>query len=167
MNKKESKYVLKILISDSNIKKSRKRAAGLQNSKKKISSGGELYGLLAEELFLDNYGGTLIDNKDYDISHDKIGRIDVKTKRCSSPPEEHYTCSVAEYQLNNDCDYYAFYRIHKNLNAAWFLGIISKSEFLSKATKLNKGDTDGNFICKANCYNVKISDLKTISEVMI
>lgn len=167
IKKQESKHVLKISISDSNIKKSRRRAASLKNSRRKISAGGEIYGLLAEELFLDNYGGTLIDNKDYDINHNSIGRIDVKTKRCSSPPESHYTCSVAEYQLDNDCDYYAFYRIHVNLNTAWFLGIISKAEFLKKATKLNKGDMDGSFVCKANCYNIKISELKTISDVMV
>lgn len=164
--KKESRYVLKISIPDSNIKKSRKRAANLKHSKKKISPGGEIYGIVAEQLFLDNYGGELIDNKDYDINHPNIGRIDVKTKRCSSAPEEYYTCTVAEYQLKNDCDYYAFYRVHNNLTIGWFLGVISKEDFLKNATKLCKGEMDGDFVCKADCYNIPISQLKTIPEVM-
>lgn len=164
--KKESEYVIKISIPDSNINKSRKRAAHLNNSKRKISFGGEIYGIVGEQLFLDNYGGELIDNKDYDINHPNIGKIDVKTKRCSSPPEGHYTCSVAEYQLKNECDYYAFYRVHNNLTVGWFLGIISKEEFLKNATRLEKGEMDGDFVCKADCYNIKISQLKTISEIM-
>lgn len=156
-------------ITQKNLSNARKRAKKIKNSNKKIVAGGELVGILGEELFLDNYGGELIDCMDYDIKHPKIGNIDVKTKRCSSPPKDDYTCTVAAYQINKQqCEFYAFYRIHNNLNDGWFLGIISKEEFLQKATLLKKGNKDGDtsFVAKADCYNIKISDLRQMSEVM-
>lgn len=163
----ESKYVIKVKITDANIKLARKRSVKIGANSKKISSGGELYGILGEQLFLDNYGGQLIDCKDYDILHEKIGKIDVKTKRCSSQPKDEYTCTVAAYQIDKkECEYYVFYRVLNNLTTAWFLGIISKKEFLTKAVKLKKGDNDGAFTVKADCYNIKISDLRNISEVL-
>lgn len=159
--------MIKIKITTKNIDLARKRAVFLKNSSRKISSGGELYGLLGEQLFLDNYGGELIDSKDYDINHPMIGKIDIKSKRCTSDPQLFYTCSVAEYQMDKEqCEFYAFYRIHNNLSTGWFLGIISKSEFIKKSKLLKKGDRDGSFICKTNCYNIPISDLKTFSQVL-
>lgn len=159
--------MIKINITTKNIDLARKRAVFLKNSSKKISSGGELYGLLGEQLFLDNYGGTLIDSKDYDINHPMIGKIDIKSKRCTSTPQPSYTCSVAEYQMNKEeCEFYAFYRIHNNLSTGWFLGIISKNEFIKKSKFSKKGDRDGIFVCKTNCYDIPISDLKTFSQVL-
>ena len=165
--KNECDCVLNVKITDKNLLAARKRAAGIGPNKSKIVNGGELHGVLGEQLFLDNYGGKLIDCYSYDIDHPKIGKIDVKTKRCGGAPEAHYECSVAAYQVNKqDCEYYAFYRIHNNLSEGWFLGIISKGEFMEKATFCKKGDTDGNFTVKADCYNIKISELKDISEVL-
>lgn len=165
--KSESSMTLKVKITDKNLNAARKRAANIGPNAKKIQKGGELVGMLGEQLFLDNYGGDLIDCHDYDIDHPKIGRIDIKTKRCASPPQDHYYCTVAAYQINKtNCDYYGFYRIHNNLTDGWFLGIISKEEFIKKAIFMKKGSIDGNFEVKSDCYNIKISDLKEISEVL-
>lgn len=164
---KESSMTLKIKITDKNLNAARKRADKIGPNAKKIAKGGELYGMLGEQLFLDNYGGELIDCHDYDIDHPKIGRIDIKTKRCASAPQDHYSCTVAAYQVGKEnCDYYCFYRIHNNLTYGWFLGIISKEEFLKKAKFLKKGEMDGDFEVKSDCYNIKISELKEISEVL-
>ena len=167
MTNKESSMTLKIKITDKNLNAARKRADKIGANSKKISRGGELHGMLGEQLFLDNYGGELIDCHDYDIDHPKIGRIDIKTKRCASAPQDHYTCTVAAYQIGKeDCDFYGFYRIHNNLTYGWFLGIISKEEFMKKAKFLKKGDMDGDFEVKSDCYNIKISELREISEVL-
>lgn len=160
-------YVLHIKITDGCLSNARKRAQKIGANSKKIAKGGELHGILGEQLFLDNYGGTLVDCHNYDIDHPKIGKIDVKTKRCSSPPEAHYACSVAAYQINKEeCEFYAFYRIHNNLNDGWFLGIISQKEFMEKAIFLRKGDMDGAFMVKADCYNIPISKLRQIGDVL-
>lgn len=165
--KSNSLMTLKITITDNNINRARKRASHIGPNSRKISKGGELIGMLGEQLFLDNYGGELIDCHDYDISHPKIGNIDIKTKSCNGAPQDDYTCTVAAYQVNKeDCDYYCFYRIHNNLSTGWFLGIISKKDFIKKATFHKKGEKDGKYEVKADCYNVKISDLKEISEVL-
>lgn len=166
---KVNSMILKIKISLGNLNLARKRAKNIGNNKKKISPGGELPGLVCEEIFLDNFGGTLIDSSTVDIVHPKIGTIDIKTKRCSSAPKDNYTCTVASYQIAKaDCEFYAFFRVHNNLDEAWFLGIISREEFLQKATFLKKGAPDGDtgFVAKADCYNILVSDLREISEVL-
>lgn len=165
--KKPSLMTMKVKITDANLSAARKRAANIGPNSKKIMPGSEIYGMLGEQLFLDNYGGELIDCYDYDINHPKIGKIDIKTKKCSSEPQDDYYCSVSAYQIGKqNCDYYAFYRVQANLSVGWFLGIISKKEFIEKATLFKKGDKDGNFEVKADCYNIKISDLRNISEVL-
>lgn len=159
--------MLKIQISSENLEMARKRAAKLGQNSKKIQTGSELHGMVGEQLFLDNYGGKLVDSFYYDIDHERIGKIDVKTKKCHSPPKDYYYCTVAAYQIDKDeCEFYAFYRVGANLNHGWFLGIISKEEFKKKAVFLKKGDKDGNFVVKADCYNMKVSDLKTISQIL-
>lgn len=158
--------MIKIKISSKNLDLARKRAENFSSKgAKKIQTGSELHGMIGEQLFLDNYGGELIDSFNYDVNHPRLGKIDIKTKKCNSEPKENYYCTVAAYQIDKDeCQFYVFYRVESNINYAWFLGIISKDEFKKKAVFLKKGDKDGNFTVKADCYNIKISDLKQISD---
>lgn len=159
--------MIKINITSKNLEAARKRAVFLGPNKKKIQGGSEIYGMVGEQLFLDNYGGALINNINYDIEHPKIGKIDIKTKKCNSEPLDHYYCTVAAYQIDkDDCEFYGFYRVDSKLRDAWFLGIISKEEFKKRATFLKKGDKDGDFTVKADCYNIRIDQLRAISEVM-
>lgn len=159
--------MIKINITTANLEAARKRAAPIGQNSKKIQSGSEIHGILGEQLFMDNYGGTLIDSFNYDVDHPRIGKIDIKTKKCNSEPKPDYYATVAAYQIDKDeCEYYAFYRVHSKLRDAWFLGIISKKEFVKKATFLKKGQKDGAFTVKADCYNLKISELKEISEYL-
>jgi hypothetical protein len=50
----------------------------------------------------------------------------------------------------------------------WLLGTIKKEEYLDKSEKKTKGDIDpsNNFVFKADCYNLKISDLPTLSKTL-
>ena len=99
-------------------------------------------------------------------------KIDVKTKRCTSPPREYYDCSIAELSTHQKCDRYIFVRVEWDKNKpdewkrSWVLGQIDKKEYFKKAVKLNKGDVDksNNFVVKANCYNLKISELHPIER---
>jgi hypothetical protein len=159
--------MIKFKVSPKNFEVAQKRARNIGANASKIKGGSEIYGMIGEQLFLDNYGGDLVDSRNYDIWHPKIGNIDVKTKKCQSEPLPHYQCSVAAYQIDKeDVEFYAFYRVHASMKEAWFLGLISKADFLKKAVLLKKGQKDDRFTAIADCYNIAISDLPAVSEVM-
>jgi len=158
--------VIEIKVRSKHLESAQKRWAKIPTNSKTISKSGKKYGILAEEIFIDSYGGILIDNKEYDIDYKSLGKIDIKTKRCWSCPDPSYNCTVAKYQLDRGgCDFYAFYRIRSDYSTAWFLGMISAAEFKKTATFMKSGTRAGNFICKADCYNIPISSLKTINEL--
>lgn len=157
--------MLKIKIRSEIIESARKRADKIGPNRRKIQSGSELYGMIGEELFLSNYGGTLVDSQNYDIYHPIIGKIDVKSKKCSFEPKPEYECSVAAYQIGKpECEYYVFYRVESRLNYAWYCGIMSIKDFKKVAIFHKKGDKDGNFLYKADCYNVNINQLYDIDR---
>lgn len=162
--------MLKIRITDKVLQAAQKRADLFVDrpfSKTKIRAGSEIYGMLGEELFLANFGGKLIDSKNYDIDHPLLGKIDVKTKSASSDPKDTYECSVAAYQMNKpECEFYVFYRVDKTLKYGWYCGILSIEDFKKKATLRKKGERDGGFVFGADCYNVAIKDLYDIDRYM-
>jgi hypothetical protein len=59
-----------------------------------------------------------------------------------------------------------FVRVLNNLQQAWILGTIPKDEYYAKAVRYKKGDMDesNNFIFKADCYNLPISELWKIEQ---
>ena len=88
--------------------------------------------------------------------------IDVKSKCVTTPPKPYYECSVASIGTKQDCDYYAFVRVHKDLTTGWYLGAMLKEDFLNNARFLQAGipDGDNGWSPTIDCYNVKISDLE-------
>jgi hypothetical protein len=141
------------------IKESNKMGS-LKNS---ITSGdGNIVGFLGELIATQNIGGMIDNTYDYDILLDDFQTtVDVKTKKTTVKPLDHYECSVAEYNIKQKCDYYCFVRIKTDLSVGWYLGAYKKNDYFKDATKLIKGDIDpsNNFIVKANCFNLKISQL--------
>ena len=136
---------------------------GLLNNS--ITSGdGNMAGFLGEEVANQILKGVISNTYDYDIlSNGK--KWDVKTKRCTSAPKEHYECSIAAYNTKQDCDDYAFVRIEfvdGQYKRAWFLGTYNKDQYFDDASFLIKGQIDpsNNFRVKANCYNLPIRNLK-------
>jgi len=99
---------------------------------------------------------------DYDLILNSGETVDVKTKRVTSPPKEYYSCSVANFRKAQNCDYYAFTRVTRDLKRGWYLGKIKKEDFFNKATYHKRGDIDSsnNFTVSANCYNIPIKELK-------
>lgn len=158
--------MLKIKITDQ-IKQSAQKRADLfvGPNKFKIKKGTEIYGMVGEELFLASFGGKLINNNNYDIDHPLIGKIDIKTKSCSSDPKENYDCTVAAYQMDKkECEFYVFYRVDTKLEYAWYCGILSVKDFKEKSVLKKKGEREGPYVYSVDCYNVKIHELYNIDK---
>lgn len=139
--------------------------AHLNNS---ITEGeGMLAGLVGEELFRDYYGFLRSQGESifhYDVLDPEVlGRIEVKTKRCTSPPQDHYNCSIAASNAEQQCDYYAFVRVLKDFSKAWVLGLTPKTAFFDHARFFKRGDLDpngfGGWRFKWDCFNLRIGEL--------
>jgi len=122
---------------------------------------GNIYGFLGELLFIDLTDAEHNNTYDWDVELPDGSTVDVKTKCVTSPPLPHYDCSVASIGVNQNCDYYAFVRVHKDMTVGWYLGAMLKQDFLNSARLLQAGvpDGDNGWFPTIDCYNVKISDL--------
>ena len=133
-----------------------------------LKGKGNIAGFLGEEIANQLIQGEINNTYDFDISYATKSRTttyDVKTKRCTSAPKPFYECSIAAYNTKQKCDRYAFVRVEYVLGKwgrAWVLGWLSHDEYFEKAVALQKGDIDpsNGYIVKADCYNVKISDIR-------
>ena len=136
----------------------RKRADLQKSNKFTFSDDGKLYGIIAEMLFLEHFGGELKNTKHYDIvlgAH----KIDIKTKSCKDKPKENYTASVSDYQKNHESDAYFFFRVSKDLKLACAFGGMLKKEFYEKAELVKAGTRDGGFVCRVDMWSIEISKL--------
>lgn len=142
------------------------RFGALRNSITKGKSN--IYGAVGEVVVLDFYrelGRSVILANDYDYDLLLNGHtVDVKTKRTTVKPKEHYLCSIAAANTKQECEYYYFVRVMEDLSKAWLLGYISKSGFFECAKFGKKGEDDGSgrFKFKADCYNLPILGLTTV-----
>jgi len=133
---------------------------------------GMLAGLIGEEVFRDYYGffqsiGEAIFH--YDVLDQRhLGKIDVKTKRCTSEPKSHYNCSVAASNTDQQCDYYAFVRVLNDFSKAWILGLTPKTRFFEDALFFKRGQIDpagfGGWRFKWDCFNLQIGQLLQAPE---
>lgn len=80
-----------------------------------------------------------------------------------------YDCSISSYNTKQNCDVYVFTRVQKDFSRGWILGYMNKNEYFDKAVYLKKGEIDNsnNFTVKSNCYNIKISELYDINELIL
>ena len=127
-----------------------------------ITSGqGNAAGFLAELAVARHLGATQANTYDYDLVMADGTTIDVKAKRTTVVPRPYYECSVAAYNTKQKCDYYSFCRVSSDMNTVWLLGTIKKNDYFDKAKLRTKGEVDpsNNFKFKADCYNLKISEL--------
>ena len=107
-------------------------------------------------------GGTPVNTYDYDLVLDNGKTVDVKSKRTTAVPKSYYECSVAAFNVKQQCDYYAFVRVLEGFSYGWFLGVYPKELYFQKARLLKKGDVDptNNYTVKADCYNMRIYELQ-------
>lgn len=123
---------------------------------------GTVSGYLGEMIAAAELKALFSNTFNYDIILQDGRTVDVKTKQVSSPPRDYYSCSIANLSKKQDCDAYAFVRVKKDLSVGWYLGLIDKDDFFSRATEHKKGDydPDNNFTFRADCYNLPISELE-------
>tara|TARA_R110000765_G_scaffold365901_1_gene456034 strand:- start:116 stop:622 length:507 start_codon:yes stop_codon:yes gene_type:complete len=162
-----------IKITEKDIEKAKQMSIDMGRLNNSITKGkGNIVGFLGE-LLVANYLGIKLNNTyDYDMIFNNT-KIDVKSKRVTSPPKEHYECSVAALNTKQECDVYVFTRIlpkkfsSSNYSEGWLLGYMDKKDYLTKATFLKKGDVDpsNNWKVKTDCYNLPINKLNSIEKL--
>jgi len=134
---------------------------------------GNLAGAIGELKLLEYLGedkARIHRTYDYDIVYMDTLKIDVKTKRTTVPfVDEKYEASIANFNTEQDCDYYVFVRVNLEKRIGWLLGCISPKLYYSKSRFLKKGQLDGsnNFIVKADCWNVEYGDLFPIESLKL
>ena len=131
-----------------------------------MKGDGSIAGFIGEIIVADQIGGRVCNTYDYDVIADGL-KYDVKTKRCTSPPKDHYEVSVANYNTKQRCDRYIFTRVGyvaPNWGHCFILGWMTPADYYEKAKFLRKGKVDpsNNYIVRSDCWNMKISDLMEI-----
>jgi hypothetical protein len=149
-----------------------KKANSLKILNNSITEGkGNIAGFLGEEIALSFLIHSLEKNTfDFDIILNDL-KIDIKTKRTSVIPLPHFECSVSNYNTKQECDIYLFTRVLEIdgfISRGWLLGYIEKKRFYEKAIFHKQGevDSDNNFTFKADCYNLSISELYPVNNLI-
>jgi len=127
---------------------------------------GNIIGFLGE-IITANYLDTKISNTyDYDMIFNNL-KIDVKSKRVTTPPKDYYECSIAALSAKQKCDMYIFTRIKNDYSIGWLLGYLDKKEYFKNAKFLKKGEVDpsNNWKVSVDCYNLPINKLNKMEEL--
>lgn len=152
-----------VTISSEMLDRSKSKAEELGKLNNSILKGdGNLVGFLGEEIANLVLNGTIKNSYDYDLILEDGSKVDVKTKKTTVVPKDFYECSVAAYNTKQKCNYYCFVRVKDDLTRGWFLGVYKKEDYFKDAVFMKQGDIDpsNNFKVKADCYNMKINQLK-------
>lgn len=152
-----------VRVTDDMLLRAKHKAEDMGTLNNSITYGqGNLAGFVGEEIAHSVLGGTIVNTYDYDIVLDNGKTVDVKTKRTTVEPKSTYDCSVAAYNIKQNCDYYAFVRVYENMSIGWLLGLYPKDEYFKHARLWKKGEVDpsNGFTVKADCYNMAIYNLQ-------
>lgn len=155
--------MIEVQVTDKMLMNARDKATAMGHLHNSIMSGaGNLTGFVGEEVVRAVLGGVEENTYEYDIVLEDGTRVEVKSKLTSVEPKPHYECSISKFNTKQDCDYYAFVRVHNSYSKAWFLGVYKKDEYMRDAVFMKKGDVDpsNNFKVRADCYNLPISRLQ-------
>jgi hypothetical protein len=147
----------------------RKLANQLGELKNSFMKGTRNYeGMLGEIVGLSYVGASNNSCKDYDGVLKNGKTVDVKTKRTKVEPKSYYDCSISEFSLHQKCDLYLFTRYNYVSDEVYLLGYLNKDDFFKQARKYAKGDVDpsNNMEFKSTTYNVRISNLKPIGDLL-
>tara|TARA_R110000787_G_C13131186_1_gene416111 strand:- start:44 stop:520 length:477 start_codon:yes stop_codon:yes gene_type:complete len=154
--------MIEVKITETHLESAKTLAENLGQLKNSITGGdGNLAGFIGEVVVSEITGSSHSNTYDYDLILPSGKTVDVKTKRTNYAPRENYDCSVAAFNTKQKCDYYAFVRVKNDLSVAWILGFYEKSLYFQDAKLHKRGDydPDNRFTFKADCYNIKISNL--------
>ena len=161
------KYMRYIKILETHIEQAEKMSKQMGQLNNSITKGkGNIIGFLGE-IIVANYLNIVLKNTyDYDLVY-KNKKIDVKSKRVTTPPKAYYECSIAALNTKQKCDLYVFTRIKNDLSEGWILGYLEKEKYLTDSKFLKKGeiDSDNGWKVLTDCYNLPINKLKDIEEL--
>ena len=149
------------------VKSAKAKAAELGTINRSFTKGdGNVAGFLGEYIVADYLKAEITNTHDYDLIKNGV-KIDVKTKRCTTPPSEHYECSISTYYKQR-CDFYVFVRVMKDWSKGWILGIIRPKKYFDTATFYKKGTTDysNGMTFKADSWNLEISKLLDFKKLL-
>lgn len=135
--------------------------------KNSITRGrGNMTGYLGELAVVYAMGGELKNTRDYDILFDGNIKADVKSKSCAVAPQDHFDCSISDYNTKQNCDRYIFVRVSKDHTKAWIVGWYPKEEYYKESVFIQQGQLDrsNNWRAKCDCWNMPISALKKIED---
>jgi len=162
--------MIEVEVTGEMLVRARDKAAAMGSLRRSITNGqGNLAGFVGEEIALQVLGGTVANdekNVDFDLVLPNGLTVDVKTKRTSVKPLPHYECSINTY-YEQQCDLYAFVRVHNDMHIGWFLGVYDRVAYYKDCTSFKKGDIDksNGFKFKSDAYNLRIDQLKEIESV--
>ena len=157
-----SSYMIEVRVTQKMLIDARKKAEEMGRINNSIlSGGGNLAGFVGEFIAQKVLGGEISNTFDWDLVLENGKKVDVKSKQTSVKPKDYYECSVSAFSRKQNCDIYAFVRVKNDLTVGWFLGSKSSSSYFKEASLLKKGEKNGDngFIVRADCYNMKISQL--------
>lgn len=168
MIKSRVSKIIPVPISDKMVSEAKEKAEEMGKLNNSIRSGeGNIVGFLGEEIVKSFFNITSRNTYNYDILYNDK-KYEVKTKETTVVPKDTYDCSVAAYNTKQQCDYYIFVRVLDTLSKGWILGFMEKDEYMKNSIFLKKGDIDlsNNYTVKADCYNMKIYNLKDIKQLI-
>lgn len=135
-----------------------------------LKGKGRFCGAIGEMAFIKISEG--IESTDRSVYHFDVitpkGLFEVKTKERGDWPKLNYACSVADANVKQKCDYYVFASTITGYSKVWILGYLSREDFKKLSVFRKKGDydSDNSQICTADCWNVRIDQLRNIKEIL-
>jgi hypothetical protein len=93
--------------------------------------------------------------------------VALKGKGTKVEPKPEYDCSVtATAKEKQKCDFFFFTRVNYEYTKGWVLGFMPREEYFARARFLKAGEYDATnkYNAKADCYNLKISELYELPE---
>jgi hypothetical protein len=122
---------------------------------------------LAEITLTEFLSAALVNTVEYDLL---LGtdRIEVKAKDTTVVPRADYDGSVAAYNADQNCDFYAFMRVIKDRSMTYLCGMVSKANYLERRRFMKEGEIDpsNGFRVRADCWNIYYNQIPLPPEVV-
>lgn len=128
---------------------------------------GNYLGSVGEVVLIDYYknkGVKFEDGQNYDYDF-KINnyKIDVKTQSLKYKPKPNFTCHIPNFNIKQDCDFYAFMFINLETNDAYCEGMIRKKDWKLVSKLKKQGEMGRIKPFKCDTWICLISDLSKIN----
>ena len=137
----------------------------LKNSLRK--GEGTYLGSVGEVVLIDYYKNKEVkikdkQNFDYDFIINDY-KIDVKTQSIKYKPKPNFTCHIPNFNIKQDCDFYAFMFINLETNDAYCEGMIRKKDWKLIAKLKKQGEMGYVKPFATDTWICLISDLSKIN----